>query len=244
MVLIPGATLLYLYLKSPQQPEEIKLEETSSTITKTTISNASDIDESTKQVVTQENKSQLTVTFNEPGFAYVNRLNEEGTGYIGESERFYENFSITLDPGVYNIYAQANDLTRAPIFQTLVIDPLIETKFEIIFEDGGGGAIQQADDELDQTTAEEEAAFKKYQEANPLAKYLPYQTERYEIWLPDNETYVYRIDIYPLVLFEENEDQFKAEIDKYKQEINDWITDKGVDPKSLKISYRIMKVEQ
>lgn len=86
------------------------------------------------------------------------------------------------------------------------------------------------------TENEFKQAMEDYYRKFPLAKFLPYRTQHFKIFLPTEEG-VYRVELYPTANSLLENELYKKQIADYKKEVYEWIKSKGYDPDKLVLKF-------
>ncbi|MEW6407564.1 MAG: hypothetical protein AB1465_02630 [Patescibacteria group bacterium] len=154
---------------------------------------------------------------------------------------FKDNFSmsfispreINLNKGIY--WLSASKLKHGYFSAVFEIKPLKENKFNIILEPLEEDQTEGAP-EKDEIIEEFNQKVESYYYRHPFARFLPYKTNHFKIYLPTDDD-VYRVELYPTVNFLLENELYKKQIVDYKKEVYDWIESKGQDPDQLKLKF-------
>lgn len=240
VILVTVGVWFYINSKNKKAAETPSSQEGAKvTVTTSNVDQASNLSAEEKSQAQNEKKGFLTVELKEKAVIYVQQVNANETEVIGAKQEFKESFSKIFVPGKYVINALPENTYSQPFLRTIELTSLNETKLIIAFEASPFPYTQPNEEAVPDPNSKGQQAYLKFLADNPIIKFLPYQTERFLIDLPDQKTYIYPVYFYPTKKASDDPLGNKEEIESYKKEVADFIREKGFDPAKLKISYRV-----
>lgn len=197
-----------------------------------------DIPEAQKTEIINSEKAILEITAPEKSVISAAELLDNGQE--GQVVRSEINISETVNPGRYLIIARADDIMKGTFVSEVMVNSGEKVSVEVMYE-----SFDTATAQVESELAEEDtrALFDDLYRRYPFIDSLPEMTETYEVGIPDIETGVIDIRLFPTTDFDMNESGFRQEVEKIKQDAQNYLQSIGADVNSLDLRYQIADPE-